>query len=209
VRAKRQPLTRDLIAAAALDLLDAEGPAGLTMRRLAQLLGVRAPSLYNHVTGQDEIVDLIHELVDTEIDLTVLLDDDLGRGLAAFARSYRAAYLRHPHALPLVVRRPITSPTALAVYDRAAAALQRHGIADGEVLGVLAMLDHLVLGATVDTFSAGFAAASAYRSAFPALATTLSAADRGTVDDAAFEHGLALLLADVRARLDRVTLTRR
>ena len=69
-RPARALLTRDQIAVTALQLLDEEGPTGLGMRRLARRMGVKAPSLYHHVAGQDEIIDLVHELVDNEIDIT-------------------------------------------------------------------------------------------------------------------------------------------
>ena len=58
-RAERRPLTRDAIVDAALGLLDRQGLAGLSMRRLAQELGVGAASLYWHVRDKEELLGLL------------------------------------------------------------------------------------------------------------------------------------------------------
>ena len=56
-RPSRPPLNEEAIARAALELIDDSGWAACTMSRLAHRLGVRAPSLYHHVSGQQEILD--------------------------------------------------------------------------------------------------------------------------------------------------------
>jgi AcrR family transcriptional regulator len=201
-RPSQRLLSREQIARSALELLDADGPAGLAMRGLAQRLGVRAPSLYNHVAGQDEVVDLVHDLVDAEIDVTLLDHPDWRHGVEAFARSYRDAYLRHPNAVPLVVRRPVSSPVALGVYEALAAALLRAGVPAQEVLQVSGALDCIVLGSAVETFIDGFPGGPAdYRATSPALAAALEVTDRAVVDDAAFDLALGLLLDGLAARI--------
>lgn len=193
-RPSRPRLSRDLIARAALDLLDAEGPDGVVMRQLAQRLGVRAPSLYNHVSGQDEVIDLLHDLIDQEID-TSMLAGDAPDDLAAFVRSYRAAYVRHRHAIPLVGRRPIRSETALKLYDELTGYLTRVGIPPDEVLRVVGLIDYVVLGCAVQVFSSGFEEpAEHYRGTYPSLAAALAAADRDQVDDEAFDLAVRQLL---------------
>ncbi|HZG94489.1 MAG TPA: TetR family transcriptional regulator, partial [Mycobacteriales bacterium] len=54
---KRAPVTRERAVAAAVALADVEGLGALTMRRLAQELGVEAMSLYHHVANKDDILD--------------------------------------------------------------------------------------------------------------------------------------------------------
>ena len=66
---KRTPLTRDRVLRAAMKLADEGGIKAVSMRKIAQELGVEAMSLYNHVRSKDEIVDGIVDLVATEIDL--------------------------------------------------------------------------------------------------------------------------------------------
>jgi AcrR family transcriptional regulator len=203
-RPRRPLLSRDSIARTALDLLDREGQAGLTMRHLARELTVQAPSLYHHVTGQDEIIDLVHELVDSEIDTAVLTNQDWRYALQVFARSYRAAYLRHPHAVALVTRRLILTPSVLKFYDDLAAALFRTGLPPARVMSYVAMIDYIVLGSTVDDFTHGFAdQPAAYAEPYPSLAAALDAADRDAINDDAFETCLRLVLAQLGAELSR------
>lgn len=202
-RPPRALLTREQIAATALELLDQEGPSGLGMRRLARRMGVQAPSLYHHVSGQEEIIDLVHELVDNEIDISTLVDPDWRRGLNLFARSYRRAFLRHPHAVALVTRRTIHADNVLALYDSVAALLLRAGMPAPQTLPTLAAIDFIVLGSTVDDFDAGFGDfGEDLRRDYPHLAGALDATDRETVNDRAFEAALELLLDDIAARLD-------
>ena len=197
-------LSRDRIARTALDLLDRDGQAGLTMRNLAREHNVQAPSLYHHVTGQDEIIDLVHELVDSEIDTAALNDPDWRRGLQAYARSYRAAYLRHPHAVALVTRRLIRVPSVLKLFDDLAAALLRAGLPPARVMSYIAMIDYIVLGSTVDNFSRGFAAQpGTYADTYPSLARALGGTDRDAVNDDAFETCLGVILTELGTELSR------
>ncbi len=65
----RVPLSRERVLRAAIALADDGGIKGLSMRKLAQELGVEAMSLYNHVANKDDILDGIVELVASEIDV--------------------------------------------------------------------------------------------------------------------------------------------
>ena len=66
---QRTPLSRDRILRAAMKLADEGGIKAVSMRKIAQELGVEAMSLYNHVASKDDIIDGIVDLVATEIDL--------------------------------------------------------------------------------------------------------------------------------------------
>ena len=68
-RRRREPISRDAIVAAAIRLLDREGLAALSMRRLADELGAGAASLYWHVGSKDGLLDLV-------------LDEIIGEGTA-------------------------------------------------------------------------------------------------------------------------------
>ncbi|GAA0299462.1 TetR/AcrR family transcriptional regulator C-terminal domain-containing protein [Kineococcus aurantiacus] len=198
-RSSTAPLDRATIARAALELIDENGP-GWTMRALGDRLGVRAPSLYSHVSSQEEIVDAVHELINDEIDLETLQAPDLRSALTAFARSYRAAYARHPRAAVLIVRRPIGTESAPRVYDAVLATLLRHGLAPEEALRSVVVLDYLVLGSAVETFIGGFGRTEEYEGRYPALVAALRACDRRTIDQEGFEAGLAHLVEAVAAR---------
>ena len=66
---ERIPLSRERVLLGAIAVADAGGTGSLTIRSLAQHLGVKPMSLYYYVSGKDEIVDGIVDLVFSEIDL--------------------------------------------------------------------------------------------------------------------------------------------
>jgi AcrR family transcriptional regulator len=189
-------LTRSAIARTALAILDEEGAAALTVRRLAARLGVQSPSLYNHVRSKNEILDAVTEIIGEEIETACLDDPDWRRGMAAFARSYRQAFRAHPEALALAARRAVETHPALTVYDAALGALLRAGWSAERALQLLASIEYLVLGSALVPFTSGFVRAPGeYAERYPSLAAALGAAsDLTAVDDVGFERGLATLL---------------
>ena len=117
----RPPVTRSSIAEAALRILDrAPDESSLTMRALAAELDVRAPSLYAHVTGIDDVIDLVHARINATIDLTPLAAADPIDGLRRFAHSYRRAYAAHRVAATVIISRSLNAHHALVVYEAAA-----------------------------------------------------------------------------------------
>jgi AcrR family transcriptional regulator len=119
------PRARQIVAVAR-ELLEQEGPAALTMRRLAERLGIRAPSLYKHhpdkaaleaaiiATGFEDAAAAFEDAVDGATD-----------PLAAFI-AYRAFALAHPHLYRLMTDQPLPREHLPAgVEERAAAPLQR------------------------------------------------------------------------------------
>ncbi|KJQ53959.1 TetR/AcrR family transcriptional regulator [Microbacterium sp. SA39] len=87
------------IIAAGRELLDAAGPAGVTMQAVAARVGVRAPSLYKRVRDRDALLSSIAEsAID---DLTVRLDA-ADADLSDIARAYRAFAQQHPEAFRLM-----------------------------------------------------------------------------------------------------------
>jgi len=191
-------LTRESIARAALAILDEEGAAALTVRHLAARLGVRSPSLYNHVTSKSEILDAVIELIDDEIDTDCLDDPDWRRGMTAFARSYRRAFQAHPDALALIAREAVETDPTLRAYDAALGALLRAGWPPEQALQLLASIEYLVLGSALVPFVGGFVRPPGeYAERYPSLASALaSTGDIETVDDIGFERGLAALLRE-------------
>jgi len=89
------------IAAAARALLDAEGPEGLTMRRVADALGIKAPSLYKHVPDKTALETLVVVEGFTEtaeaLEAAAADTDDPLATLAALTKAYRDWAVAHPH----------------------------------------------------------------------------------------------------------------
>jgi AcrR family transcriptional regulator len=118
------PLTRRAreIVDVALELLEEEGPGGLSMRRLGERLGIRAPSIYKHLPDKQAleaaIISVGFERQADAFEAAVAAADD---PLAAIARVYRRFALDHPHLYRLMtereLRRELLSP---GVEDRAA-----------------------------------------------------------------------------------------
>lgn len=96
------------IAAAARALLDAEGPDGLTMRRVADALGIKAPSLYKHVPDKTALEALV--VADGFLEYAEALEaatTEADDPLAALAQAYRDYAVAHPHLYRLMNYRPL------------------------------------------------------------------------------------------------------
>lgn len=102
VTAARRPLSRDRVLRAAVALADTEGIKAVTMRRLAQALGVEAMTLYYHVANKAALFDGIAELVTAEVDLPEAAGD-WRADIRHIATSAYEVYLRHPWAPNLVL----------------------------------------------------------------------------------------------------------
>jgi AcrR family transcriptional regulator len=122
---RRQPLSRDRVLLAALRLVDKAGVASLSMRGLAQTLGVEAMSLYKHVANKDEVLDGLIDLVVTEITVPPL-GTEWRHAMRERAISARHVFLRHPWAAVLMESRLMQSPVRLH-YGDSVLGLLRHG----------------------------------------------------------------------------------
>ena len=113
---------RDEILDVAVTLVEEAGPEALTMRELAERLGIRAPSLYKHVQDKDDIVAGVQERA--LLDLTRHLSTVTGQGLVALADAYRSWARAHPRLYEVATRRPLARERiAPGVEDAAAAPL--------------------------------------------------------------------------------------
>jgi AcrR family transcriptional regulator len=113
----------DAIVAAARRLLEERGPDALTMRDVADAVGVRPPSLYKRVRSRADLFGLILE--DVADDLTAMLDAAAGSGdPVTDLRAMTAAYRRFAHANPVAYRlmyapQPMDGATARSVRSSA------------------------------------------------------------------------------------------
>ena len=122
----RETLSRERALQVAMTLADAEGIEVLTMRRLAQELGVEAMSLYHHVSNKNDILDGMVDLVFAEIELPA------GTGawkseLRKRTRSARAALNRHPWAIALMESRVAPGMATLRHHDAVLGSLRQGG----------------------------------------------------------------------------------
>lgn len=122
----RIPLNKQRVLRAALALADRSGVASLSMRRLAQELGVEAMSLYHHVANKDDILDEIVDAVFSEIELASG-EVDWKEAMRQRAISVREALLRHPWATGLMESRSTPGPANLRHHDAVLSILRNAG----------------------------------------------------------------------------------
>jgi TetR/AcrR family tetracycline transcriptional repressor len=110
------PLSRDAIVAEALALVDQEGLEALTVRRLADRLGVTTMALYWHVRDKGQLLDLVGEAVLAEVDLPARTDR-WEVDLRALLHAARDTMQRHPDAAVLGFGRARYGPSGLAMFE--------------------------------------------------------------------------------------------
>src|SRR5579864_2252181 len=112
VRSGDGKITRELVLATAVELIDRDGADALTMRRLARALGRDPMILYRHAPSKAALLDGVAETVLAQLKVDPA-DPDWATQLRAVARHYRALALAHPHVVPLLVTRPLATPLGL------------------------------------------------------------------------------------------------
>lgn len=148
-RAKReQPtLTRDQIVDATLELLDAEGLDGLSMRRLGTRLNSGATSVYWHVANKDELLELALDRVMGEVRVPRTDAGGWRAAVAGYARDLRAMIHRHPWTVPLFGARPMIGPNATRVLDEVIGAFDGAGLTGLDLDNAMSLIADYVIGA--------------------------------------------------------------
>jgi AcrR family transcriptional regulator len=118
-------LTREDIVDAAVAVADAEGTEAVSMRRIARELGVGAMSLYWHVSSKEELQILMVAAVQADLPEPA---GDWRADVATFARTARAALIRHPWAIDYLVSGPPAGPRDARNTERLMAALGGLGL---------------------------------------------------------------------------------
>lgn len=140
-RGPRQGLTVDAVVLAAIGLADEEGLGALTMRALAQRLGVTPMTLYTYVPGKAELLDLMLDAAYGEMDRSAPAPAGSWRlKVTRVADDNRALFLRHPWIADLSVTRPPLGPGVIGKYDHELAAFDGIGLTDVEMDAALTHL---------------------------------------------------------------------
>ena len=141
--------TRNEIAGAAIAIADAEGIEAVTMRRLANQLGIGTTSLYGYVRGKEELYDLMLDSVAAEHNIGSPPNGDWRSVVCAYAQQLRRSMHRHPWTATLAAARPSMGPNSLAVAERTLAALDGLGLHVDEMMAIVATVAAYVRGHTV------------------------------------------------------------
>jgi AcrR family transcriptional regulator len=141
----RKALTREVILDAAIEILDRDGMAGLSMRKLGSAVGVEAMSLYNHVPNKEALLDGIHERI-----LLSLESPAHTRTWQGFVRHQALALHRalqaHPNAIPLFATRPASTNASMGRLIRYIEVLERGGFSANHALSIVQLVAQLVVG---------------------------------------------------------------
>jgi AcrR family transcriptional regulator len=139
-RGPRQGLTVDRVVAAAIESADTEGVQGVTMRRVAQALGVAPMTLYTYVPGKAELLDLMLDTVYGQMPRTDLSSRPWRSRVEAVATANQDLYERHPWAASVSTIRPPLGPGQLAKYEHELTAFEGLGLDDVEMDAALTYL---------------------------------------------------------------------
>lgn len=212
--APRVPLSRERVLDAAISLADRGGIEALTMRRLAQELGVEAMSLYYHVANKDEILHAIGEMVVREIE-----PPNSGRNwkeaIRGSAISAHEVLLRHPWAAGLLLSSAMVSEARLRYMDSILGTLREAGFSaemtdhayhalDSHTMGFTLWLVGMNLGSREDVAALATAFLRELPRDMPHLAEHVEQhlKPRSADDEGEFAFGLDLILDGLERYLD-------
>lgn len=125
---KRAGLTKEVLFAKALEIVDADGLEALTMRRLAGELGVEAASLYHHVPNKEALLDGVLVSMRSEIRIPDPIPPDWKDLMEAIFLEYGRVLASHPALVPLAGRRVESDPDSGLVF------LTQIGFSDDEAV---------------------------------------------------------------------------
>jgi AcrR family transcriptional regulator len=204
----RIPLNRDRVLTAAVALADDGGLESLTMRRLAQELGVVPMALYKHVANRQAVVDGMIDIVFAELELPDATGSDWKTAMRRRALSVRAALLRHRWAVGLMESRENPGPPNRRHHNATMGCLREAGFSLRDAVHVFSALDSYVYGFALQQKTLPFDTPQESREvvervgrridpdAYPYLIeVTTEIAKSGFSYDEEFEIGLDALLA--------------
>ncbi|MET0188590.1 MAG: TetR/AcrR family transcriptional regulator [Pseudonocardia sediminis] len=207
-------LGREQILRGAIELLDAEGVAGLSMRKLGTRLGSGATSIYWYVKDKDTLVALAGDEVFGELELP-----DPGRAgwrdaAAASAESLRAVMVRHPWLVPVFSTHAVYGPNIARYQEHSLGVFETAGFTGPDLDRAGSALFSYVLGAAhgegapgdthPDRDAEAIARGREVAAAFPRVLArydALAASDPQQVTDESFAFGLEVVLDGLAARL--------
>jgi TetR/AcrR family tetracycline transcriptional repressor len=142
----RGSLTRELIIKEALALLEEHGPGALSMRRLADRLGVAPNALYTHVRGKADLIDGLIDQVYAGLTIEPDPAGDWAQQLATLSQEIRAYLLAHPAVVPYALQQPGLGPHSLRLGEAIYNVLRPAGFSDQAVVGTVYALLTYILG---------------------------------------------------------------
>lgn len=209
----RETVSRERVLSAAMDLADESGIDAVTMRELGRRLGIEAASLYNHVSGKDDVLDA---LVERAIALIEVPSEgvDWKEGMRRRAISARGVFSCHRWAAALIDSRARAGAASLAYVDRNLGVLIGAGFSPAMAASAMLIIDGYIYGFErqqsnlgVEDDDASTEAAQEVRDAIPEgafpniMLVATQYAETPFDIDTAFEFGLGLILDGLERNL--------
>ncbi len=213
VSGSRLGLTREAILAAALELVDREGLAAFSMRRLGQELGVGTMTIYGYFRSRDAILDAVIDAGAEELarSAAAASGETWRSRLRALMVGLRQRHLAHPAIVELRYRRPLLSPGALEVTEVGMRILRDAGFTKREAAEIYRILFIYTFGfsafgpgrdAEADRDRSTEALAALPSEQYPTLVDAAREASATMADPQLFERGLDTLLDGFERRLN-------
>ncbi len=145
-------LSRGGIVDCAYRLMRDEPLDRVSLARIAAELGVRTPSLYNHVDGWDDLLNGVRGRIIEQFDLSGLGHGPWRPAFERWIRSYIDAFATlHPTACAAIAVLPMRAhPGAMAMYERVCTAMLDQGLPDEDVLPMLVAIESFAIGSALD-----------------------------------------------------------
>jgi len=208
-------VTRELMIETALRLLDEVGLDGLTVRRLATELGVKSPSLYWHIRTKQELLDGMADAIIRAAGMGPPRDGESWQEwLTRRARSYRKTVLAHRDGARIIATAAWLSPATIRTFDEELSAMVRHGFTPALALHTIAAISRYVTGFVLqEQTTRPVDEATAPSNPMAAVAAMLDDGEQAILlqairhagpplSEAAFEHGLGLLISGTEKTLE-------
>jgi AcrR family transcriptional regulator len=198
-------LSRERIAATALALVDREGLAGLSTRRLGDELGCEAMSVYHHFPSKAHLMDAVVDLMLAEARVAMAEEWDWLERLRRAAHGFRAMALKHPKFFPFFAVHRLNTLAGVGYIDGIIGILRDAGFSDRDAARYFREIGYYLTGAALDE-TAGYANGPSASEPvsnetiiadFPNLAAAAPYFQSGHFE-ATFEAGLEILLDGVR-----------
>lgn len=141
----RPQLSRELVVGAALKVVESDGGDALTMRRVADEIGVSASALYGYVASKEELVQLVLEQIIAEVPIPPA-EGDWQELVKTFAREMLGIFRRHRGVAALTMGRVPFGPSMLAGGEYILSQLRAAGLPD-QVAAFVGDLGGLYVGA--------------------------------------------------------------
>ncbi|MCX4748058.1 TetR/AcrR family transcriptional regulator [Kitasatospora sp. NBC_01287] len=215
-RGPKPALTLERIAAAAIEVADAEGMAAVSMQRVAGALGKTKMSLYRYLPGKAELVAVMTDIAMGEPPAPVAPPGDWTAGLTHWARQLSAALARHPWLLETTVGPRLLGPNELGWLEAALLSLDGTPLRGAErtdaVLVVAGHIRGIALQAratapgelTETQLAAGMArVVRSHGERYPAVSTALLDAAANGGQDQGLDFGLRCILEGLRTLIEQ------